>query len=166
MKKYWKLIVFIVVTSVILISFYIKSASYSDQMPQFTIQTIEGDSSVADTLIIDGQGYYRMDHFESFQIDHTGTHYLRDESYSKRLIGSYLKPNIEKWQKDYRHFMRGKTEYSGTFHEGEDILAYVNIVSSSPLAWTADTFDIHILNKETKKDRKSTRLNSSHVAIS
>ena len=154
MKKYWKLIVISVVTCFILGFFYVKNATYSEQLPQFTIQPIEGDEAVAESLTVYGQRYDGMNHIEQFQIDQKGTKYLRDEAYFKRLTGYHLKQEIDSWQSDYHHFMRGKDEDMGLFYEGADRLAYASVISSSPLIWVADTLDIHMLDKETKNQRQ------------
>src|SRR5690625_1280025 len=49
--------------------------------------------------------------------------------------------------------MRGKDEDIVLFYEGADRLAYVSVISSSPLTWVADTIDDNMLDKETKNQR-------------
>lgn len=152
MKKYWKLIVFTCVTFLTLGTFYVKNITYSEALPQFTVQTLEGDEAIAESLTVYGQNYDGMFDMEELRVSQEGTDYFRDETYFKRLEGFYSLPQIEEWRNDYRGFMRGKDEYTGKFYEGKGRLVYASAISST-MSWVTDTFDMHILDKTTKEEQ-------------
>lgn len=152
MKKYWKLIVFTCVTLLTLGTFYVKNTTYSEGLPQFIVQTLEGDKAIAESLTVYGQKYDGMFDMEALRVSQEGTDYLRDETYFKRLEGFYSLPQIDEWRSGYRSFMRGKDEYMGKFYEGKGRLAYASAIPST-MSWVTDTFDVHILDKTTKEEQ-------------
>lgn len=150
MKKYWKLIAITCATVLTLGIFYVKNSTYSESLPQFSLQTMEGDKAIADTLTVYGQKYYGMFDMEEFMVNQEGTNYDRDQPFFKRVEGFRSLPQIDEWRSEYRSFMRGKDEYMGKFYEGNDQLVYASAIPSSPISWTTNTFDIHIADKTTK----------------
>lgn len=150
MKKYWKLIAFGCATLLVLGIFYTKNSTYSKHLPQFSLETIQGDDEIADSFTLFAEKYY-MDSIESLKLDKNGTSYLRDESYFTRLEGFTRNQEEEKWQEEYRSFMRGKDEYTGGFYETEEKLAYASVLNTVPLRYDYDTFNLEVLDKTSKK---------------
>src|SRR5699024_7295134 len=116
-KKYWKLIfltLFIVITFSL---FYINYANVTDTFPQYRMDAIEGDETLGQNVSFHGDYYHGMISMEPFQVNERGTTYLREMPFFNRLHHSYLSPEIEGWQKEYRSFMRGKDEDLQMYYE-------------------------------------------------
>lgn len=148
MRKYWKSILLITFIVVVVGIFYIKADTDSNSFVQFKLEKKEGNDAAVEELVINGDLFYGMLSFEPFRIDNQGTTYLRDESFVKRLQGYYPDVYIERLQKEYRNFMRGKIDEPQNYYEDEDVLAY----GATPYEfWTADNykFDIAVLDKKT-----------------
>ncbi|MEI3604207.1 hypothetical protein SPD48_00765 [Pseudogracilibacillus sp. SE30717A] len=150
MRKYWKTIALSVFIVIGISMFYINVNTVTKEFPRFNFKIIEGNEEAVDKLVINGDLYNGMTNFEQFRVNSTGTTYLRDEPFSKRIIGYYQDIYGEDLQKEYRTFMRGKSTDPAKFYETDEILAYAETPYSF---WSYDTyeFEIDILNKKTKK---------------
>lgn len=150
MKKYWKLIALPLFIIVVFAVFYINERAVTKNFPQFNFYLTAEEAKAVESLVIHGDLFRGMFDYEPFRIEKDGTTYLRDESFMKRLYMSYRPLEIERLQKEYRNFMRGKDESLDLYFENEEILAY----SSIPYHWRtyeSNMFDIAVLDKKTNK---------------
>src|SRR5690625_406845 len=150
MRKYWKLTTIVGIIILCLGVFYVKSLNISKLYPSFTIETVTGEAKLMEDIIYNGEihedGYWYT--VESFQLTEDGTNYLLDEPYFTRLNYMFPSNQIERLQKDYRHFMRGKAQEPNLYYEDDKVLAYVNTISKSTWNYYDNYFEIDVINKE------------------
>src|SRR5690625_3866402 len=150
MKKYIKLVVLTIFIIVFISYFYVDVKNASRLFPNFQFEKIAGNEEVVEDLVVSGDFYYDFYGFQTFRVDSEGTSYFRDEPFLKRLDVFYSPIEIERLQKEYRSFMRGKDKFSGYFYETDEYLAY----GATPFnVWGLDhlEFEVAILDKQTKK---------------
>lgn len=150
MRKYYLLIVLCLTIVIVFTTFYIKSLSVSNHYPTYTFETIEGDETVIKDFVIRGDLHLGHLHMEPFQVDHEGTTYLRDEPFLKRINTASYDLEMDRLQKEYRSFMRGKERSTAFFFESEEVLAY----AATPydlFDYENYEFEVAVLDKETNE---------------
>ena len=147
MKKYWKLLLFVVVIVFTFTHLYIQAANASKDYPKYVLKTIEGDTSAVESLVINGS-YTNMYNHETLQIDQEGTEYWRDKPFFKQVDGQYRSIEWQTLQSKYKQFMRGKSTWQGNLANEEEYLAFADIPYSYYVP-EVQTFEISVLNKKT-----------------
>lgn len=150
MKKYVNLVVFTIFIVITISYLYIDANNVSRYFPNFHFKTIAGDEETIKDLVITGDFHYDYFGFEPFRIDTEGTAYFRHEPFFKKLNGYYKQKDIERLQREYKSFMRGKDEFSGLFYETEHLLVYGS-VSYDVWSLNSEQFEIAVLDKETNE---------------
>lgn len=154
MKRYWKLIILTAAVILILGLFYTKTGTANDNGPSFTIKKIQGNEEEISNILLDANYHQSRTagSGHSLQISAEGTKYFNEQSIAEQLFGFGWDRQIERWQKEYRGYMRGKWPSLSSFFENGKFLAYadVNYNFTGPIGSSRDfTFDIDILHKET-----------------
>ncbi len=150
MRKYWKLIGISMFILIGISMFYMNASSVSKKFVHFKFATVEGNEEAVERLVINGDLYKGMNGYEPFRVSNEGTTFLRDEPFSKRLVGYYPDSYSEGLQKEYRSFMRGKQAARSNFYETDELLAYAT-TSYSFWSFDAYEFEIAVLNKQTNQ---------------
>src|SRR5690625_7815689 len=104
---------------------------------------------------------------ERLQLTAEGSHYSREASYVDQINGDYQPFLIKQLQKEYRHFMRGKTNEPSAFFENEDTLAYGGINYEMGTLGTGAidfTFNISVLDKK-ENETNSFKLRSEERRV-
>lgn len=153
MKKYWKAI-FIAVFSIIVFSiYYVNVSSYSDTLPQFALQTIEGDEQLVEDVVVGGDLNLSTLNLESFKIEEKGTAYFRDESFLNRLVGHYYPEYIDTLLQEHKSFMRGKEKYPEHFYESEELLVYASVGTNAFFGQSNRDLIVGVLDKKTDEQK-------------
>ncbi|MCA9765633.1 MAG: hypothetical protein KC455_04355 [Carnobacterium sp.] len=162
MKRYWKLSTFILIIILTIGIFYLKPLFSSNEYPNFTIETINGDSTEIKNLTL--RGSYSPDtklqsDFESmysekiFSLSHDQVIYDKKQSFFSQL--SYLDnfSPLNRLQKEHKTFIRGKNLQFQNFFEDDSFIVYVNL-DQEFLDKRAGKrfFDIRLLNKKTDEE--------------
>lgn len=151
MKKYWKFTATIAVIVLSIGAFYVNSALSAPQYPEFTIKKQSGDAEEIQSLVVEG-GYH-----EGNAMSYTNTHLKITSDGSEIRNGLSLvdqvrgqpSPGIRNLQKNYRDFMRGKSQNINSFFENDELLAYADVKYKIGASYSMDfEFDISILNKD------------------
>lgn len=150
MKKYWKLTVTVIVIIVTFITFYTHTTSISKSFPQFTVETIEGDESYAEPIVMSGDYYSSYTMHEPLKITKDGTTYLRDEDFITRMYPFYNSLYIDKLQTEYRSFMRGKEDAPYSFAETDERLFYATLLYNR-FGIPMNKIELEVLDKTTKQ---------------
>lgn len=152
MKKYGKSLLIVAVIVFGIGTFYMQSALSAGKYPDFTIMKQSGDEAEVEPVVIDGA--YSQDPInEGLQLTAKGSHYYSEASYVDQINGEYQPFLIKQLQKEYRNFMRGKTNEPSAFFENENILAYGGITYNIGKLGTGPmdfTFNISVLDKKKK----------------
>ncbi|WP_249871428.1 hypothetical protein [Oceanobacillus saliphilus] len=153
MKRYWKLISIVLITVLVIGTFYIQTGIAKSELPEFDIKTISGNEAELDRIALLGH-YGSGGLIDYLEITESGTEYASGDSFLRQLSGNYTSSEVKRLQKNYRNFMRGKNNGMGTFFENESIVAYAKLGmdSMSVSNYQPHSIDISILNKETKKE--------------
>ncbi|MFC4024805.1 hypothetical protein ACFOUV_13460 [Oceanobacillus longus] len=155
MLRYWKLISISIITVLTIGAFYIQSAMASNNYPEFVLDTQSGNKDEISNITIRAD-YREGINGEYAEITSEGTMYASEQSFLDRLGGMYTDADMERLQKNYRNFMRGKDNIWAVF-EDQNILAYADIndhyIVDGPREFT---FDIDILEKDSSKTRNFT----------
>lgn len=150
MKKYGKSIVLIIFTNVVLIGYFILSAGITGLFPQFMVETMEGNDEAIEPVYISGDFYSGSIGVEPFRFHKDETVYLRDMVLLPEYRSTFPPLEMERHQKDYRNFMRGKSPEPKYFYEDEHVLVYGGLLYE-PWTYDSQAFEIAVLNKETGK---------------
>lgn len=159
MKRYWKLITLTTVVVLTIGTLYIQTSLATSHYPDFVIQHQSGDKDEVKTLKIIGDYVIDEASYAHTEISEEGTSYLHNPSSTLFFLWDnyYLSPEIERLQKDYRNFMRGKHEQIDLYFEDQSVLAYVELKSEYLSArnhqWSF-SFEIEVLDKKTKNKSK------------
>jgi len=146
--RYWKILVILVIILGSIGTYYIQEARAGNKDPEFTFETVNGDANEVENLILTGMFVNQQGYGEQIDISTEGTTYQRDLPYLKQLK-FYSDPEIERLQREYRSFMRGKGENSSSFYENKDVLVHVG---PSWIEKPETPLQIDILDKETGKE--------------
>lgn len=126
LKKYRALSILTIIIIVTFSLFYVQAHTLSQSFPQYKINTIEGDESLSDELIIKGD-FYGPYADEEFEITREGTNYLRDERLIKRLEGNHVPNKVQQLRNEQRKFMRMKSYDENEYLIVEDTIVSVQI---------------------------------------
>src|SRR5690625_4527308 len=125
MKKYIKSLIIITVIVVSFGTYYITSAITFNNMPRIEIETVSGDESLVEDLILDGA--YSVDElYEPFQIEDLTTTYFRDLN-TIEMFSGYFNPTYKRLVDEHRSFMRGKYVDRSNFYEDDEHLVVANL---------------------------------------
>ncbi|WP_414839484.1 hypothetical protein [Carnobacterium sp. TMP28] len=162
MKRYWKLSTFILMIILTIGIFYLKPLFSYDEYPDFTMETIKGDSTEIKNLTL--RGYYSPDtklqsdsdamySEKTFSLSHNQVRYDKKQSFFSQL--SYLDDfsPLNRLQKEHKTFIRGKNLQFQNFFEDDSFIVYVNL-DQEYLDKRAGKrfFDIRLLNKKTDEE--------------
>lgn len=129
MKKYWKLTIVVIVISFGIGTFYVQSATLGSEYPEFIMDKISGDETEVKPLTISASYHVGPFVVEGLRVTAGGSLYDRNEySFFDRFEGVYWSPSIERLQRDYRTFMRGKGNDPSMYFEDVNYLAYVDTI--------------------------------------
>ncbi|MFD1447544.1 hypothetical protein [Oceanobacillus profundus] len=153
MKRYWKLILLVSFTVLVIGAFYIQTSTATSRLPEFAFETVNGDEKEIEKLTLEAS-FIQEGIGDSFQLNVDGTTYWGEYSYFERMLGVNQSPKMERLQKDYRNFMRGKSMTPYHFYEDENFLVYVNLTWDTMNGYQPDDFelDIGILDKVSKEE--------------
>lgn len=126
LKKYRALSILTIIIIVTFSLFYVQSHTLSQSFPQYKINTIEGDESFSDELLIKGD-FYGPYADEEFEVTREGTNYLRDERLIKRLEGNHVPNKVQQLRNEQRKFMRMKSYDENEYFIVEDTIISVQI---------------------------------------
>lgn len=145
MKKYWKLIATTTI-AIISIGTYMNSAISANQFPEFVIEKQSGDSSLVETVKIEGS-YGQEQINKGLQITKAGTVYASGSAL-EGLTGNH-QPMIGQLIEEHRDFMRGKAKYIRNFYEDKHSLVYADVTyQTAALSPKNFKFAISVLDKE------------------
>lgn len=120
MKRYWKMFMMISLIIVCIGTYYI--ITFGEKSTKFYLKMLEGNEK--ETTVISLQARYMN---QQVSIHPGGNEYLYNRSYWNMFVPDYYhNKELEKLQKDYRQFMRGKGE-SNALYEDEQVIGYVNM---------------------------------------
>ncbi|MFA1820913.1 hypothetical protein ACDX78_12135 [Virgibacillus oceani] len=144
MKKYWKSISIAVITVAAIGFFYIQSALAGVNYPEYKIKTLSGNEEELEDLILYGD--YREGNIkgDNFQITAEGIEYNGEASYFDRLRTGFGFPEINQYQKKYKHFMRGKQSIF-QLAENEHHLVHASVNSETE---SGMVLQIEVLDKD------------------
>ncbi|MGJ9459523.1 hypothetical protein [Oceanobacillus sp. CF4.6] len=155
MLRYWKLISISIITVLTIGAFYIQSAMASNNYPEFVLDTQNGNEDEIANITIRAD-YSEGINGEYAEITSEGTMYASEQSFLDRLGGIYTDGEMERLQKNYRNFMRGKDNIWAVF-EDQAILAYADINDNYIVDGPREfTFDIDILEKDSNETKDFT----------
>lgn len=126
--RYWKLISITAMVLLIIGTYYIQSVFAESGKPEFILQTENGKSELAQSLLLKGH-YLEQGQREFLQISSDGTLYQNELPYFNRLMFGSTDPYIVNLQEEYRNFMRGKGGRAGPFYENQSMLIYAQIAT-------------------------------------
>jgi len=153
MRKYGKSLLIAVAILFGIGTFYMQSALSASKYPDFKLVKKSGDEAEMNPVVLDGvysQGSMNPIN-ERMQVTAEGAHYSSEALYVEQINGDYQPFLIKQLQKEYRNFMRGKTNEPSAFFENEDTLAYGGInydirkLGGEPQNFT---FNISVLDKK------------------
>src|SRR4051812_32106260 len=151
MKKYRHSILLLFAVFLCIGTFYVKAAVSAS--PQFILKKQNGNENEAKPVEI--HGFYQNDRLsENVIISSTGPLYDSEMSLIGKVgkLFSDTKGN-QHLVKEYRSFMRGKTDMNSFFEDGES-LVYTNVVyKNTTTGMTAFAFKVSILDKDTKDEK-------------
>ena len=150
MTRYWKLITITTIIVLTIGTFYISSAMAGNNYPEFVFDKQSGNEDEVANLTLFGD-YGAGLRGNPVEISSKGTIYANDLSFFERLNGIYMDSEMERLQKDYRNFMRGKDNIWSLF-EDQKRLAYVDINDNYVVDGPREfIFNIEILEKDPGK---------------
>lgn len=146
MKKYWQLLVVVVVIIATISIHYIQVASASSQTYKLTFEKISGDDKYLDSLKIEG----------SIGVGYTSNPVIltKDEvKIESRFLYDYSLLTMKALIDNHKDFMRGKMRSPVNFYEDDAQLIYVKDPEEPWKLNEGDTFsyDIDVLNKDENK---------------
>ncbi|MEN1968148.1 hypothetical protein WMZ97_08735 [Lentibacillus sp. N15] len=149
MKRYWKLIVLVVVIVLTVGTFYIKQDS--SIYPKMVLQTKSGNEALVDHIRLEAYYYATASWDDMVDITTKGAVYTGKQSFFKRLEDEN-DPKIAHLKQDYRSFLRGKIRNAEMFAENKNVVVYANVEPES-YRYESTDFKLHtaILNKQDKQ---------------
>ncbi|QKY71099.1 hypothetical protein [Lentibacillus sp. CBA3610] len=149
MKRYWRLIAIVSVVVLTIGTFYIQSAMAANNLPDITIETVNGDEDELDSVVINGTYTVGNGMGEFVELNSDGSTYDSEQSFIEGLQTRPFNERTNQLQEDYRGFMRGKGRNTASYLETEDTLAYTEVINQSVSGPSSDMeFDISVLDKE------------------
>jgi len=159
MKKYWSVIAISVMIVASIGTFYMQSIWAENEKPVFMIETINGNEQEIEPLLLGGyynDGLNYLDYTGvDFEISLEGIKYFGEQSFFERInenYGGIGSERIKQFQKDHRHFMRGKYYSINSYFENEEYLAYADVSYKNPYEVSSELqFSIAVLDKQKNK---------------
>lgn len=157
LKKYWKLIIFSVVISFVVVLFMFDLYRPIQKIPSYHIETLSGDVSLVENLQINT--YVHSNEREDMSSSFVSIHQNENVKegllpFYKRLYDDYLNLEHTERIRDYRSFMRMKSLFDHSA-ETNKYLAYVTY--QHQWNWYIyTTLRLDLLNKETGEVEKFT----------
>ena len=124
MKKYMKTIIVLALIIGSFGTYYVYSISAQSANPEIAIETVSGDESMLDRILIQG-GYNSGFNYMSFVLDESGATFQNDLNFLERMDGIY-QTTKKRLEKEYKSFMRGKEVYHDNIYEDDDHLVVVS----------------------------------------
>jgi len=148
MKKYWKIIVVLIITVITVGTYYIRSSFASRTVPEFEVKKISGDEKELQDPIIYGE-YNVGNIYHSFKILNGKTINLNHESIIRKI--TELPSQFEMIMEEHKNFLRKKVLIPENFFEDKTWLAYAEyqLENSFNGMTNRNEFLIEVLNKET-----------------
>jgi hypothetical protein len=126
MKRYWKLVVILLVVVLSIGTFYIQSAVSANQLPQIIIEKQIGSEKEAVGLSINAS-YSDGAFNDNLKISSKGSKYNSEMSFFDRMKKDGFHSNeLQELQDKHHSFMRGKNDSYG-FYENRNHLVYATI---------------------------------------
>lgn len=152
MKRYWKMILTLLVTILVIGIFYIQSSLASKDGLTFEIKTISGNEAELKNISI--HGAFRIDEqHQNFEITSEKAIYFNNQSFIQWWATAGVDPILEKLVDNHRGFMRGKERVANNFFEDNKLVAYANIRQElfNDTQTPDFTFEIEVLNKKSEE---------------
>lgn len=146
MKKYWQLLLIVVVILATVSVHYIQVASAPNQTYKLTFEKISGDDKYVDSLKI--EGYYETGNTSKRVI------LTKDEvEIESSLLYDYTTLTMKELIDNHKAFMRGKMRSASNFYEDDAYLIYAEEPEEPWDLKEGDTvtFNIDVLNKNEDK---------------
>ena len=142
MKKYWQLLLIMVIIVITISGHYIQVANASKQN-NFTFEKISGDDKYLNPLKIEAH-YQNRYNYQSVIISKDETTVLERPFYRENSL------TFQQLIDEHKSFMRGKAHDGSSFYEDEAQLIYVGLPEET---WKLDkgdtfTYNIDVLDKE------------------
>lgn len=153
MKKYWKLIIALAIICLTFISLNIEAKIPLKKAPNYQLKTVAGDDQLGENIVVDGyvmdgDMYSNPSFYSSIRIGQDADEKLLGKTFYKRMNGSFIPTDIERFRKDYKSFMRAKGIYK-SYAESDSYLAFVDYKYTLGIYnYTELTLDV--MNKQTK----------------
>lgn len=144
MRRYWPSITLVTIILLVLGTFYLQSTFANSSNPSFHFSNISGNEEELESLVIHGT-YPNDGMYERVKISKDETVYT-----SESILRNYLSthPEINRLQKEYRSFMRGKNHDLHFFFEDEGYVAYADVRVEYNFQGPTDyTFVIDVMDK-------------------
>lgn len=150
MKKYWKIIVVLIITVITVGTYYIRSSFASRTVPEFEVKKISGDEKELQDLVIHGD-YNVNDILYSFKILNGKTMNINYDSIISEIVE--LPSQFEKIMKEHKNFLRQKVLNPGNFYEDKAWLAYAEYEIENTFSGMTNKneFLIEVLDKKTNE---------------
>lgn len=126
MKKYRASISLFLFILVVFSLFFYQSSILAKQYPHYSFETLEGDASLIDSLVIEGELSNDQGFYELFELTREGTKYQREKSFVERMTDVYIPKEIAQLEKEVPHFMRGKGTFPEHYMKKDDTLIFVD----------------------------------------
>ncbi|SES99540.1 hypothetical protein SAMN05216389_10499 [Oceanobacillus limi] len=149
-KRYWKMIATLSVIVLTIGTFYIQSSFAASEFPDITFKTVSGSEEELDNLTINAS-YHEAELYQRVTINRQGSTFQEQLPFYERFFGSSMYPEINRYEKDYRNFMRGKVGGTNLFFEDDSVLVYADVMYEGYNHNTRITdysFNIDVLDKQ------------------
>ncbi|HLR64284.1 MAG TPA: hypothetical protein VK075_02510 [Pseudogracilibacillus sp.] len=149
MKKYWKLTLTLTGIIVLFITFTLQKDRPIKELPQYSFNTVEGDSSLLDDLQVIGDTYdMQYNTYTEFKLTEQSFEKFELLPFYKQEAYQYLPNAIEKLKKEDKNFMRQKS-FDDLYDINEDYAAFITL-SFSGVWYNYNELKVDI--KDRKKD--------------
>ncbi|MEK3796695.1 hypothetical protein MHI18_00310 [Peribacillus sp. FSL H8-0477] len=147
MKRYISSFVLTLIVIGSIGTYYGTQAASLANLPGYEFKTIEGNEKELKPVIL--RGFANKDSIsEPIIFEGNQLTYEREKSLVEQFSGE---DEVEKRLKKYKSFIRGKHDLD-SFYEDEDFLAYASLTNKYRNNKNVTTFEISLLEKETKKE--------------
>ncbi|OEH94557.1 hypothetical protein [Bacillus solimangrovi] len=151
MKRYWKIILFCMITVITIGTFYIQSSLADMDYAKVEFEKVSGNENELDELLLYG-GHVAGNMHKYLQISSKDTINLDVKNQSLLLGGTSIEPSYKELIEENRDFMRGKTLYYNLFYKDENLLAYANVKGKDFTQFPVEyLLKIDILNKKSEE---------------
>lgn len=152
MKRYWKIITILLVSTLTVGTFYLYTAFGKNGHPHYKITTLSGEEKEIESLqLLGSYSSHTLD--DDFSLSIEGIDFESERSFISQMYGNNDNPEVKQLQKEYWNFTRGKLTNSVNYYSDDKYLAYSNMAHDWSFLNENNqfTFQISVLNKETNK---------------